>query len=230
MSFKTKTDYFGLSSISGLKIVASSENKSASTAEAKDENGFVVATHMYGVKSSPACDYVITSDVTMTDIILGSVVSADGHNYCLGEITINTAAGTAPTLAASGSQIEDGTATDSCTAEMPTVQVNGLHHAQTFGAFTLSGTGAHLTQCTFAATTTVSTADKDGEPLAHDIVDGRCTVNGTIQVSDSAYGIPTVTPASGWVMSAPLTETNPDSDFPTYTFTLTKYLTCVEPA
>lgn len=107
---------------------------------------------------------------------------------------------------------------------MPNVSISPLHHAQTFGAFTYSGTGAHLTQSTFAAECTVSTADKDGVPLAHDIVGGRVTVNGTIQVSNSSYGTPTITPSNGWGLTQPLTETNPDGDFPTYTFGLTNYL------
>lgn len=107
---------------------------------------------------------------------------------------------------------------------MPSVTVSPLHHAQTFGAFAITGAGAHLTQSSFAAECTVSTADKDGVPLAHDIVGGKVTVTGTIQVSNSAYGVPTVTPTNGWSFTSPLTETNPDGDFPTYTFGLTTYL------
>ena len=107
---------------------------------------------------------------------------------------------------------------------MPNVTISPLHHAQNFGAFTIAGSGAHLTQSTFAAECTVSTADKDGVPLAHDIVGGKVTVTGTIQVSNSSYGVPTVTPSNGWDMTSPLTETNPDGDFPTYTFGLTNYL------
>lgn len=108
--------------------------------------------------------------------------------------------------------------------------MTGLHHAQTFGAFTYGGTGAHLTQSTFTATCTINVASKDGVPLAHDITDGRLEVNGTLQVSDASYGTPTLSAASGWNITAPLTETNPDSDYPTYSFTVTKYLTAVEPS
>ena len=127
-------------------------------------------------------------------------------------------------MTASGSQVEDDIVLSSCTATLPGITVSGLHHAQTFGAFTYTGTGAHLTQSTWSAQCDISPAEKDGTMLAHDIVGGTVTVNGTIQVSDPSYPVPVVTPASGWTFTAPLTETNPDSNFPTYTFTITKYL------
>lgn len=132
-------------------------------------------------------------------------------------------------MTASGSQVESGTAHATCTAELPNIVIGGLHHAQTFGAFTLTGAGAHLTQSTFTAQCEVSTAEKDGVILAHDIVGGTVTVTGTVQVSDASYPVPTITPSAGWSITAPLTETNPDSNFPTYTFTITSYLIGEEP-
>lgn len=181
------------------------------------------------MRAAPACDYIVTNNIDLSAITLGTVKQIDvlssNTNYCLGEVTITTAAGSAPTITASGSQVESGVAKSACTAKTPSVTVSRLHHAQNFGAFGLqAGFGAHLTQCTFTAQCTVSTADKDGTPLAHDIVDGRCTVTGTIQCSTSPYTLPVITPTNGWEITAPLSETNPDGDFPTYTFTLTNYL------
>jgi len=63
------------------------------------------------------------------------VTSISSNNYCLGEITITTAAGAVPTVTASGSQVESGVASGGCTCPMPDVAVSKLHHAQTFGAF-----------------------------------------------------------------------------------------------
>lgn len=71
----------------------------------------------------------------------------------------------------------------------------------------------------------ISEATKDGVTIAHDLTDGRIEVTGTIQVSDASYGTPALSCASGWTITAPLTQTNPDSDYPTYTFTIVKYLT-----
>lgn len=225
MSFKTKQDYYGLGSVSGLVLVGTTENKSESSVEAQGENGFVVAVEGYGVKSAPACEFVITKDVSLSGITFGDITTINSQNFCLASIEINTQAGSAPTMTASGSQVEDTVVLNGCTATLPAITVGGLHHAQSFGAFTISGTGAHLTQCTYSAQCEVSTAEKDGTILAHDIVGGTVTVTGTIQVSDSSYPVPTVTPSSGWTITAPVTETNPDSNFPTYTFTVTKYLT-----
>ena len=103
MAFKTKQDYYSLGEVAGLVLVSTTENKSDSVAEAQGENGFVVATQTYGVRSAPACDYVITSDVNLSGITLGDVTKISSDNYCLGEITVTTGAGSVPTLAASGS-------------------------------------------------------------------------------------------------------------------------------
>lgn len=128
---------------------------------------------------APACDYIVTGTGILS-AQLGSITTIDSDKFCLAEITITTAAGSAPTIAASGQQVED-TATGACKCNALSVSISKLHHAQDFGAFTLTtGFGAHLTQCTYTATANVSTADKDGVPLAHDVVDGRVTVTGTV--------------------------------------------------
>ena len=57
MSFKSKLDYFGLSGTgSNFVITSSDENKSASTAEAQNDKGDIVATQMYGETSAPSCE------------------------------------------------------------------------------------------------------------------------------------------------------------------------------
>lgn len=229
MAFKNKQDYFGLGSIDGLTLVSTAENKSSNVAEATDEAGFVVATEKQEDQMAPSCDFIVTNEVELSDIVLGEITAISNKNYVLGEISISTSAGSPVTVSCSGMQVEDVTNFNSCTAELPSVTLSPLHHAQTFGAFTISGTGAHLIQSTFTASSTVSTATKNNQVLAHDITDARITVTGTIQVSSSTYAAPTITPSSNWVLSSPLTETNPDGDFPTYTFTLTSYLSAIEP-
>ena len=225
MSFKSKQDYYGLSAKAAKLVLASTtENRSASVAEAKGENGFTVATQMYGEKSAPSCEYAVKGDVALSDIKIGTVTTIDKHSFVLASLSFSTSAGAAPTVSASGQQVEDG-ATAACTCTLPSISVEGLHHAQNFGAFTISGAGAHLTQSTLNVNGTVSTATKDGEIIAHDITDVRLEVSGTIQVSDATYAAPTVALSDGWVLTAPLSETNPDGDFPTYAFTATKFLT-----
>lgn len=229
MAFKTKTDYFGFSDLSGIVLSETSENRSAQVAEAQGENGFNVASEVYGERIAPACSYIIKGrTVSLGDITLGKVNTVEGKSFCVSEIAITTGAGQVPTMSINGQQIEDN-ATEACTTIASGVTVTGLHHAQTFGAFEISGQGAHLTNSSWSAQCTINTADKDGVMIAHDITDGRMTVTGTIQVSNASYPIPTLSVGNGWILTSPLSETNPNGDYPTYGFTLTKYLTAIEP-
>ena len=223
MSFKTKSDYYGLGAVTGLALTSTAENKSKSVAEARGEDGFVVAVEPFGETSAPSCDLVVKGDVTLSSIVLGAITTIGTHKYCLANLTISTAAGSAPTVSASGQQVADN-ATVKCKVTLPSITISGLFHAQDFGAFTLGGTGAHLTSCSLEISGTVATATKDGDIIAHDLTDVRMTVNANIQVSDSNYGAPTVTAASGWTITNPISETNPDADFPTYTCQLVKTL------
>ena len=88
--FKQKQDYYGLGEIDGLTLVSTTENKSESTVEAQGENGFVVAVEGFGVKSAPACDFVITKGITLSSITFGDITVIDGKNYCLASLEINT--------------------------------------------------------------------------------------------------------------------------------------------
>lgn len=221
MSFKTKQDYYGLGAVTGLALTGTAENKSLSTAEARGEDGFVVAVESFGETSAPSCDLVVKGDVTLESIVLGAITTINSHKYCLANLSITTAAGAAPTVSASGQQVADN-ATVRCKVTLPAIVISGLFHAQTFGAFTLGGTGAHLTSCTLEIAGTIATATKDGEIIAHDLTDVRMTVTANIQVSDSSYGAPSVTASSGWKITGPISETNPDADFPSYTCQLTK--------
>lgn len=229
MAFKNKVDIYGLSSVTGLEIASVTENKTVQTVEAQGEDGFIIANQVYGETNAPACDYVVKGrNISLGTVTLGGITTADGKSYCLTNVGITTGAGQTPTVNASGTQVEDN-ATAACTAELTGVTFSGLHHAQTFGAFQLSGTGAHLTNSSLEAACTVNPVTKDGVIIAHDITDGRITINGTIQVSDATYPIPTLSVANGWIVTAPISETNPDSNYPTYNFTLTKYLTAIHP-
>lgn len=223
MAFKNKKEYFGLGSVTGLKLVSTTEGKSASSVEAKGEDGFTIAREVYGEKIAPSGEYEVIGDVTLTGIELGSVNTVDSKKVALLSIRVSATAGAAPKVSVSGQDVGSANMTGACKVKLPAVVVKALHHAQNFGQFTVSGTGAHLTNSSIEFTAQLSTAEKDGEVIAYDIVDGRITISGTIQVSDASYGAPTVE-ASGYDFTSPLTESNPDSNFPTYTFTAVKSL------
>lgn len=217
MGLKTKVDTFNLAG-NGLTVSDTTQGASISSAEARGEDGFVVAIENFGERDNPSCNYVCTGAATLSGIVLGSRDSTSG--CVLSSLTINTSAGSAPTVSASGMEVPSAAVlTGGCTVTLPSISLSPLHHAQMLGGITFSGTGAHCTQCSMSISCDVSTAEIDGEIAAYDLTGGKMSVSATIQVSDAAYGEPTITLPSGWKFTSPLSETNPNGDFPTYSFT-----------
>lgn len=220
MALKTKTDYFGLAK-AGLEIASTAENRTQDTASATGANGFVVANEEVGDESlAPQCDYIVTGDVSVSGIVLGSVNTIDSKAIALASVTISTRAGEAPTLQAKGQQIESGGAAH-CTCTLSSISISALFHAQTFGLFTV--TGGQLQDSTLTAEGNIATAKVDGVIKASDLVGGKLTVSGTIVgVSDAgAISTPSITLTTGknGILTQPLTETNPNGDYPSYSFT-----------
>lgn len=125
-------------------------------------------------------------------------------------------------MQASGQQIEDGGIAH-CTCTLSAITLTGLYHAQDFGLFTVSN--GQLTDCTFNADGDIGTAEVDGVIKSSDLVGGRVTITGTIvgvtdagQISTPTITLKTLGGKTG-VLTQPLSETNPNGDFPTYTFT-----------
>lgn len=221
---KSKIDYYNLSS-SGWEVSDTSENREVGyMAEAQGPDGFLVAIDANGEIVAPEVNYVATSNATLASVVLGSVKTILGKTVALGGITINTSAGAAPTMTATGSQIEDGGSAH-CTCTLGGISVSSLYHAQDFGLFTVSN--GQLTQSTLTITGDVATTRVDGVIKSSDLVGGSIEVTGTIVgVTDAGViSTPTVTinTPSGNVLSGvltqPLSEQNPNGEFPQYTFT-----------
>ena len=126
-------------------------------------------------------------------------------------------------MKASGSQIEDNGVAH-CTATCTGVTLSPLYHAQDFGLFTVSG--GQLQSSTLTYSGDIGTAMVDGVIKSSDLIGAAITVTGTIVgVNNSgAISTPTVTinAPSGNVLSGimtqPLSETNSNGQYPTYTF------------
>jgi hypothetical protein len=229
MSLKTKQDYYNIADGVSVVCVKSDEGHTHSLAEVHGQDGSIVAADVYGDTRSPSCDYQLKAQLvteksgnTDTLIKLGKVVTVDEMKFCLGSFTISTAAGAAPTISAGGEQVADD-ATQGCVYEIPAFTLPTTHHAQIlFSAFSLSGTGNHLQSASYAGSATISKATKDGVCLAHDVVEGK--IEAQISIMQVGSTPPTVTPGSGWEVSAPLDCSNPDSDHATWSMTLVKYL------
>lgn len=225
MALLTKVDYYNLGG-SGWEVSDTSENRAVGyTAEAQGPNGFIVAVDAAGENVAPQVNYVATAAATLSGVVLGSVQTVLGKQVALGGITINTSAGEAPTMTATGSQIEDN-GTEHCTCTLGSISVSGLFHAQDFGLFTIAN--GQLTSSTLAIEGNINTAMVDGVIKSSDLVGGRITITGeVVGVSDAgAISTPTLTigtPSGNigtGVITQPLSQTNPNGDFPTYSFTV----------
>ena len=223
MAFIAKVDYFGLEG-TALDCTASNDGKSASVAEAKGNDGSIVAHEVYGEQLSPSCDYQLVAAWTSADdaLALGTVKATDGASVCLGEITINTSAGAAPTISASGEQVEQG-ATADCTYKLPGFTLPKTHHAQIlFDCATVGGNGCHLTAANYTMTCSISKATVEGVCVTHDVTEGK--IEAALTIVQTGTAVPTLTAGEGWTITAPLAGSNPDADYPTFSATLTKYL------
>lgn len=233
MSFQAKKDYFGVAAATAtsaiLKLVSSQEGRTASVAEATDARGDVVARTVYGDYMHPSCDFSLANDWAMS-VILGTVnvftVGSVNHNLCLRSVSIKTANGQAPSVVFSGDEVEADGVTDATVATV-TGTLSYYHKAQILmSAFALDGEGCYLNAADYAIEADLTIPDKDGEHIRHDIHGGKVTAQITIvQGGDT---VPTITAGTDWVITSPLTVTDPNADYPTYTATLVKVLGSTE--
>lgn len=225
MAFPSKVDYLGLSD-SDLILRDCDEGRSAEVAEATDANGDVAASEVYGEKNSPSASYAVKADVEK-DLVLGAVTTVtDGgvtKYYALTQVQINTSAGSAPTVSASGEEVPSATASATFTVENGLAVLKSAIAQRPLDAFALSGTGCHLSSCNLTASANFTDSTKDGVRLSWDCTNGRLVVD--VSIIQTGTTAPTITPGTGWVVTSPLSRNSPDSDFPTWSVTLTKYLT-----
>lgn len=226
MSFQTHTDYFGLSTATGSAFVItdSAENKTAQTANGRDEKGDVVAFEVFGETIAPSCSYVLKANGNTGTFKIGSPITVDSKKVTITNVSISTSAGSPPKIDVSGEEIPADTSHSDCTYTIPSASIIVCHHAQIlWNAFTLSGTGCYLTDANYVASGTLTKAQKDGETVAFDISDGQLTATVTIQQTGTTE--PTLTAGTGWVITSPLTSSRADASLKTWTATVSKYLT-----
>lgn len=225
MAFVAKVDYFDLAG-SGLVCTSSNDGASASTAEAAGEDGSIVANEVFGLTKAPSCDYAMTGAWEPDDLKLGAITTigsgASAESFVLSSITITTSGGAATTVSASGEKVEAG-ATTTCTYSVPSFALAVSHHAKKlWDAWALSGMGCHLQSATYTISATISKGEKDGETLSHDVNGGR--IEAAVTILQTGTTQPTLTAGNGWTITSPLACSNPDSNWPTWTATLTKFL------
>ena len=227
MAFQAKNDYCGLTAItalsSALTIRDDAENATKETYQAQGQDGSFLAIEAYGDDAAPTNSYGIKAGgftLSAGDVSLNAITTINNKNYALESINITTAAGAAPTMSATAQLVESGAAdATQCLYEVPALTVTSKQHAQIlFSSFTLTGSGCSLTECSATIGGTVNKDKVAGVIIASDINSGLVTVTGTILQTGSTA--PTVTPATGWVLTKPPTCTNPETAYKNYTFEL----------
>lgn len=223
MAFKSnQTDYYGLGSTT-LILTSSDENKSVTVVQAHNEKGDIVAQDTCGETSAPNCSFVLKGDTTISTVKLGNPNGTGGKKYAVTSFNIDTSAGSPPSVSVSGEEVPSASTQD-CYYDVPSATIKVCHHAQIlWSAFTLTGAGCYLTNASYSAQCNLSKATKDGDTIAYDVTEGVITVNVTIQQTGTTS--PSLGAGSDWTITSPLTCSNPDADYPSWTATLTKTLT-----
>ena len=225
MSWDTKTDYCGLAVEGKLQIKSATMNRSGQYLEKLGKNAAIAATKAFGVNDSPNCEYTILSAHKLTGVKLGKIATVEGKKYALQSLKYETGAGTEPKVTATAREVEASANDSNCNKfAVPDIEISPEEVADIIAAaFTLSGESCELTKCSAEASCTVSPHTVNGAVVASDVRSGHIQVS----VSIGQYGeaAPVLTPADGWDISSPLTCTDPDSDLPEWTATLSKPLT-----
>lgn len=224
-AFSTPIDYFNKDS-SPLSLKASTLNKTAQDKTAPNSRGDVVARDVYGVRSTPSCDFEVIAAGNLS-LSLGAVNTVDSVVYCLTGAKISAKEGTPHAVTLSGESLQAG-ATVSSTIATGNIALVKLHKAVALGSCgTVGGTGCNLIGCDLDITCKLSRGTVAGETVSHDVSVGLMSAKLTINQTEDT--VPTFTAAEGWEIVKPLTSQNPDEDYPTWTVEVVKDLSSVEP-
>ena len=226
--FSTPIEYFGRGSDTVIKLKSSSEGGTSQNKEAVDARGDVIARAVYGAIVKPSGDYEVQLAGNFVGV-LGAVNTVDSVVICVTGVNVVLKSGTPPAVKIMGESLQAG-ATVSSTITLPTIALTTLHKAvDPLSGITLSGTGCELHEVEIDATCTLSRATVAGETIAHDIMGGKLTIK--YKIAQSGETKPTATAGTGFTITEPLTCSNPDEDYPTWTVAVMQNtLASVEPA
>lgn len=254
MSFIPKQDWFNLTGSGGcsaLKLSDSSFSGSMQLATASDEWGDIANKEAYGLNYTVSNSYKLCASMgsgDTIDITLGGAGivqtfengSINGHSVktVMTSFSIGTSAGGEPTISASGEMTEDTDeevfADDNCYPCEYEVKIGALNpkrHAQLIDinqAVPCAITNGYLVGANYDINCSLAKSTVNGVPVAADVTGGVVTCNITInaKLENGEYLAPsvTLTPNSVWKMTTPLSMTDGDASFKTYTAGFTMYL------
>ena len=231
-TFQNDEDFIGLEEEGNLLLTTHSLGKSSNLVEKTGANGAYVANKLFGTSCAPSCSYEIVAAIEQFKKQLGKVYQstralATGP-VALRSFTISTSAGGKPTFSAEGVEIEAGATAAAHVFETSPIAISPDYHAILFGAAEFTGSDTcDLSESTYTAECSLDPTKVDGVPVASDATAGKETVNLRFW---SSNGAPSITAATGWTITSPLTRTRDDSDFEVWECTLTHYLAASTPA
>lgn len=229
-AFLAKLDFAALSSVeNGLVVKDHSRNGSNQSVKAGNQKGDTVAYNVYGTREAPVVNYELSADLTAFAIVLGTVNTVDSAPYLVKQIDFKTNKATPVGMSATTEKLQAG-ATASSTIDMGTISLTKLHKAQFIASsFTLAGTGCSLQACDISYKANATFGEVAGAIKSHDMSAGEIVQSITIQQTGATK--PTVTAGTGWEILEELKESgNPESDYPTWTCTLHKFVASTEPS
>ena len=231
-TFTNDEDFLGLEEEGKLILTTHSLGKSSNIVEKTGANGAYVANRTFGTTCAPSCSYEIADVIATFKKKLGKVYQstralATGP-IALRSFTISTSAGGKPTFTAEGVEIEAGATGAAHEFETSPIAISPDYHALLFGAVTFTGSSTcDLSESTYTAECNLEPTKVDGVPVASDATAGKETVMLRFW---SSNGAPSITAASGWSITSPLTRTRDDGDFEVWECTLTHYLAASTPS
>lgn len=213
-----------------LKITDNAEGKSISTAEATDEYGNTTARETFEAIDNPTATYTVAATFGVGALKLGELIDNGANpDYIVNSVTINTSQMTAPTIGIGGESVPTASVEGMCFT-IPAFNVLADHKAQIlFGAFTLAGAGCSTHSCNATCSASITRGlNEDGETASFGVSGGAIEV--TAEIEKSAATAPTITPASNWTVTSPLTLTETGVGYQMYSVTLKFTPTAVPPA
>ena len=200
-------------SINGLTPKSSQDGATSQLATAPNSKGDVAAFDVYGNRTAPSCDFVVTDEVDLSGIELGSIHSG----VMLTQVVVNTQAGQMPTVTLSGISVETN-ATAQRTVACEGTLLPRSRAQDVAGAFAESDS---LTQCTTTFKLETALAEVKGDVKASDAYDARIEVAGTWT---DPTGSLAPTAGTNFTITSAAAASNPDSDYRSVTATATKFL------
>lgn len=225
MPFATHTDHWALATAStNALVIKSGDNpkKIPVNAVARDASGNITARAVAGADYAPSNNFTVKDDIADLSafIFLGDVKGSSIKNL-LAELSVSTGAEQEPAVAVSGVSVQSGaSATSFRKVTLPTIALKSTTTAQILGAaFTLAGEGCDLNECKLTAKINPVVFKPNGVAVKYDF--GGAVLEVTAKIVQNGATAPTVTAASGWVITDGPSEQTPESEYSVWTVTLT---------